>query len=111
MTKLVHGEDEARKAQETAEGLFTAGGSLENMPETVLPDGETGEQTPLLDIMIQANLIPSKGEGRRLIMQGGVSVNDEKVTDAAATIEKRMLMGDGIIIKKGKKVFHRVVVR
>ena len=111
VTKLVHGEEEAKKAQETAEALFSNKGSMANMPETVLADGDVAEETPLLDLMLAAGLIPSKGEGRRLIQQGGISVNDEKVADVVAAVKKADLAGDGIIVRKGKKVYHRIVVK
>lgn len=106
VTKLVHGEEEAKKAMETAESLFSANKSAENMPTTEmeLTEAEYG----LLDLMLTAKLIPSKGEGRRLIQQGGVSVNDEKITDVAYMVSADALR-EGIIIKKGKKVYHRVI--
>ncbi|MBR5156735.1 MAG: tyrosine--tRNA ligase [Clostridia bacterium] len=110
VTKMVHGEEEAKKAQSTAEGLFS-GGNAANMPFTELSASDLADETPLLELMLAAGLIPSKGEGRRLITQGGVSVNDEKVSDPNATISKEMLSGDGIIVKKGKKVYHRISVK
>ena len=107
LTKMIHGEEEAQKALNTARSLF-AGGAKADMPNTAIPsdmfqNGEIG----ILDVMLLAGLIPSKGEGRRLIQQGGVSVNDEKVTDPAKRFAKADFEGDGIIIKKGKKVFHK----
>ncbi|MBQ4516859.1 MAG: tyrosine--tRNA ligase [Clostridia bacterium] len=110
VTKMVHGEEEAKKAQSTAEGLFS-GGNAENMPSTELSASDLADETPLLELMLAAKLIPSKGEGRRLITQGGVSVNDEKVSDPNATISKDMLSGDGIIVKKGKKVYHKILAK
>jgi len=106
VTKLVHGEPEAKAAKETAESLFGGGGSA-NMPQTVLESAE--EETFLLDLMVLAGIVPSKSEGRRNIMQGGVSVNDEKVTDPNLMINKDALK-EGIVIKKGKKVFHKIVL-
>ena len=105
VTKLVHGEEEAKKAMETAEGLFSKGGNVENMPSTEME--LTEDAYGLLDVMQIAGLIPSKGEGRRLIQQGGVSVNDEKITDVAHMVTADALR-EGIVIKKGKKVYHRV---
>ncbi len=110
LTKMIHGEEEAEKALQTARSLF-AGGANADMPQTAVPcdmleNGEIG----LLDVMMLAGLIPSKGEGRRLVQQGGVSVNDEKITDPAKRFAKSDLEGDGIIIKKGKKVFHKVTL-
>ena len=108
LTKMIHGEEEAQKALDTARSLF-AGGAKADMPNTAVPcdmfeNGEIG----LLDVMMLAGLIPSKGEGRRLVQQGGVSINDEKITDPAKRITKDELAGEGIIIKKGKKVFHKI---
>ena len=110
LTKMIHGEEEAQKALDTARSLF-AGGAKADMPSTALTedmfqDGEIG----LLDVMLAAGLIPSKGEGRRLVQQGGVSVNDEKITDPAKRFAKSDFENDGIIIKKGKKVFHKVTL-
>ncbi len=107
VTKLVHGEEEAQKAKKTAEGLFS-GGNAADMPSTELVASDLAEETPLLELMLASGLIPSKGEGRRLITQGGVSVNEEKVADPNVTIKKEKLFGDGIIVKKGKKVYHRI---
>jgi len=107
VTKLVHGEADAKAAKETAEGLF-GGGNTANMPQTELSSAE--EETMLLDLMVLAGIIPSKSEGRRNIQQGGVSVNDEKVTDPNMMIKKDALK-EGIIIKKGKKVFHKVILK
>ncbi len=109
LTKLVHGEEEAEKAQTTARALFSGAGNLENMPQTVLAsDDLTDGKIDILTLLMKAGLCPSKGEGRRLVQQGGVSVNDAKVTDIAASYTAEDLAGDGIVIKKGKKVFHRV---
>lgn len=105
VTKLVHGEEEAKKAMETAEGLFAKGGNTENMPSTEME--LTEDAYGLLDVMQIAGLIPSKGEGRRLIQQGGVSVNDEKITDVNYQVTRDAIR-EGIVIKKGKKVYHRV---
>ena len=107
VTKLVHGEEDAKAAQSTAEGLF-GGGSTENMPQTVLESAEN--ETMLLDLMVLAGIVPSKSEGRRNITQGGVSVNDEKVTDPNMLISIDSLK-EGIIVKKGKKVFHKIILK
>lgn len=107
VTKLVHGEEEAAKAQKTAEGLFS-GGNAQDMPSTILAGSDLSDETPLLDLMLSAGLIPSKAEGRRLVVQGGVSVNDDKISDPNYTVSKAALTGDGIIVKKGKKVYHRI---
>ncbi len=108
LTKMIHGEEEAQKALDTARSLF-AGGAKADMPNTNVPcDMFTDGAIGILDVMLLAGLIPSKGEGRRLIQQGGVSVNDEKVTDPNLKFTRDDLSGEGIIIKKGKKVFHKV---
>ena len=110
LTKMVHGEEEATKAQEGARALFGAGKNTENMPTTQLSDADFADgKIGLLDLMLKAGLIPSKGEGRRLIQQGGVSVNDEKVTDFAKEFTKDDFTTE-FIIKKGKKVFHKITL-
>lgn len=110
VTKLVHGEAEALKAKQTAEGIFGGAGSAGDMPSTELSLSELADETPLLDIMVAAKLIPSKGEGRRLITQGGVSVDDVKIAEPTHTISKESLE-KGIVIKKGKKVYHKVTAK
>ena len=109
VTKLVHGEEEAEKAKKTAESIF-AGGAGGDMPATELNAADLADDAQLLDIMLAVKLIPSKGEGRRLITQGGVSVDDEKITDPNYTVSKAKL-AEGIVIKKGKKVFHKVTAK
>lgn len=110
LTKLVHNEEEAVKAQETARGLFSGGGSTEHMPETVLSNADlTEDALSILDLLVKTGLASSKGEARRLVQQGGVTVNDNKVTDIAQSF-KRAELTDGVILKKGKKVFHRVTL-
>lgn len=112
VTKLIHGEEEANKAQEAARALFGGGRNSENMPSSeILSSDLTDGSIAILDVMIKAGLIPSKGEGRRLIQQGGVSVDDEKITAldhmlTAANFEKGYA-----IIKKGKKVFHKIILK
>jgi len=109
LTKLVHGEAEADKAQESARALFSGEGDDTHMPTTEL-DVSTLEEKPLLEIMILAGLASSKGEGRRLIEQGGISIDGEKISDVNLMIKKEDLL-KGIKIKKGKKIFHRVIVK
>ncbi len=107
LTKLVHNEDEAIKAQTAAKALFAGGADNTNMPSTVLTDEDfTDGEITVLDMMIKANMIKSKGEGRRLIDQGGVSVNDEKISGALTALSKSDFEND-VIVKKGKKVFHK----
>ncbi|MDY4608846.1 MAG: tyrosine--tRNA ligase [Eubacterium sp.] len=107
LTTLVHGEEEADKAQAAAKALFAGGSDDSNMPSTVIEkaDLEDGKIT-LLSIMTKAGMIKSNGEGRRLIQQGGVSVDDEKISDVFHAVTAEQLE-KGIIVKKGKKVFHK----
>lgn len=111
LTKLVHGEAEAEKAQETARGLFAGAGSTEHMPSTELPAAkfENG-QIGAIALLTVCGLCPSNAEARRLIQQGGLTVNGQKVTDIAASFCQEDFQGEGVIIKKGKKVFHRAVL-
>ncbi len=111
LTKLIHGEEEAQKAQKTARSLFGGEVSIEDMPTTELGDDDfTDGKIGLLDMMLKAELIPSKGEGRRLVQQGGVSVEDKKVTDPQATFTPDDF-ADGLKLRKGKKVHHRFVLK
>ena len=111
LTKLIHGEEEANKAQEGARALFSTGANTDNMPTTVLSEDDfTDGAIPILDLMLKAKLIPSKGEGKRLIQQGGVAVDDIKVTDMFHKVTKDAFDKGHVIIKKGKKVFHKVTL-
>ncbi len=109
VTKLVHGEEEAEKAQKAAMALFGGGNDDSSMPTTEITEADLGKT--ILDIMLIAGLIPSKGEGRRLVQQGGVSIDSDKVTDFNLVIDKAMFNDGKIIIKKGKKVFHKFVLK
>ena len=111
LTELVHGKEEADKAQEAARAIFANKTNTDNMPSTTLTeadfaDGEIG----ILDLMKKCGLIPSNGEGRRLIQQGGVSVDDEKVTDVYAKVAKSDFGKGYVVIKKGKKVYHKAIL-
>lgn len=107
LTKMIHGEEEAQKAQAAAKALFAGGADNSNMPTTQLCDDDfTDGEITVLDMMLKAGMIKSKGEGRRLIDQGGVSVNDEKVNGALTTL-KASDFDKEIIVKKGKKMFHK----
>ena len=111
LTKLVHGEEEAIKAQTAAKALFGAGGDLENMPTTVLSKEDfTDSSISVIDAMLKAGIIKSKGEGRRLIEQGGVSLDDKKVTDFAAVVSVSDFEKGHVILRKGKKVFNKLVI-
>ncbi len=110
LTKMVHGEEEATKAQEGARALFGSGANTANMPTTQLSaDDFTDGQIAVLDLLLKTGLIPSKGEGRRLIQQGGLTVADEKVTDINKTFSQADFE-NGLVIKKGKKVFHKATL-
>lgn len=108
LTKLVHGEEEATKAQNTARTVFAGGGKDANMPSTDLTKDELGEGIQILDLLVKCGLISSKGEGRRLITQNGISVNDAKVTDIFLEIKEDDFTDNELVIKKGKKVHHKV---
>ena len=111
LTKLVHGEEEAQKAQDAAKALFAQGGDKSNVPTTTLDTGDlTDGAIGVLELMLKCGLVPSKKEARRLVEQGGVELDGQKVTDVAAAVTAEQLSGEGIMLKKGKKVFHRAVL-
>ena len=111
LTALVHGEEEAKKAEESAKALFGAGGDSANMPTSVLTDAnfENGSIN-VLSMLVTTGLCPSRGEARRLVQQGGVTVDDVKVASIDESLARERFEGEGIIVRKGKKVFHRVKV-
>ncbi len=109
LTKLVHGAEEADKAQAAARALFSGAGDDANMPTTEIPADEAADGMNIIDLMVRCKLCASKGEARRLIQQGGVSVDGEKVTDIAAIVAADALRA-GVKIKKGKKVFHKAIL-
>lgn len=113
LTKLVHGEEEANKAKEGAKALFAGGGNTSQMPVTELSgedfdeDGNIG----ILTLLVKAGLASSNGEARRNVQQGGVSVDGEKVTEPKSIINKDNITEDGIVLKRGKKKFMKIVVK
>ena len=110
LTKLVHGEEEATKAQESARALF-AGGNAAEMPTTTLTEEDFRDgQIDILGVLVAAGLCASRGEARRNVEQGGVTVNDEKVSDIKTMYDPAAFAGDGIVVKRGKKNFRRVVM-
>lgn len=108
ITKLIHGEEEANKAQEAARALFSQGTDSENMPKTEISKTELDQGINVIDLMVRANLIKSKSEGRRLIQQGGIKINDVKVTEIDQNISLEDFTEDKLIIRKGKKVYHQI---
>ncbi len=110
LTKLVHGEEEADKAQAAAKALFMGGGDDANMPTTEIGDDKLVDgKIGILNLMVACKLAASNGEARRLVQQGGVFVNDEKVSDPTFAVSREML-ADGVKLRKGKKVFHKAVL-
>ena len=110
LTKLVHGEEEAQKAQASAKALFVGGGDDANMPTTEIPHEKlAGGMIGVLNLMVACGLAGSNGEARRLVQQGGVFVNDEKVPDHTFAVSEEMLK-EGVKIRKGKKVFHKAIL-
>ena len=111
LTKLVHGQEEAEKAKAASKALFAGNGDTEHMPTTELTNDDFGGGAiDVLTLLVKCGLAASKGEARRLVQQGGVTVNDEKVSAIETTFGCEQFTGDGVIIKKGKKVFHRAVL-
>ena len=110
LTALVHGEEEAKKAQEGARALFSSGNAA-NMPTVEVAEADlTEDGMDIISLLMKAGLVPSRSEGRRAVEQGGVSVNGEKVADFKAVIGKDQLQGDGIVLKRGKKKFCKVTL-
>ena len=111
LTKLVHGQEEADKAKAASKALFAGSGDTEHMPTTELTNDDFGGGSiDVLTLLVKCGLAASKGEARRLVQQGGVSVNDEKVAAIETTFGCEQFTGDGMVIKKGKKVFHKAVL-
>ena len=112
LTEMIHGKDEADKAQEAARALFGSKQNTDNMPSTELEAADLGDDgIGVLDLLSKCGLIPSKKEGRRLIEQGGVSLDDGKVTDVTAKVTKEAFEKGFVVIKKGKKVFHKAILK
>ena len=112
LTELVHGEEEAKKAQEGARALFS-GADTSHMPTTELAEENFDEEgkIDLITLLVKAELVPSRSEGRRAIQQGGVSIDGDKITDIYHTVEKDAFAGDGIVLKRGKKKFKKICVK
>ena len=111
VTKLVHGEEEAEKAQSAAKALFSNGANSEHMPTTALSDEDFADgEIGIIDILVKTGIAKSRGEARRLVEQGGVSVDDAKVTSIDFRLAKASLAENPSIVKKGKKVFHKITL-
>ena len=111
LTKLVHGEEEAKKAEAASRALFGGGGDTEHMPTTELVNDDFGGGAiNVMTLLVKCGLCASKGEARRLVQQGGVTINDQKVTSIDDSFGCEQFTGDGLVIRKGKKVFHRAVL-
>ena len=109
LTALVHGEEEAKKAEESAKALFGAGGNNANMPTSTLTDADfENGNINVLSMLVATGLCPSRGEARRLVQQGGVTIDDLKVASIDENLARERFEGEGVIVRKGKKVFHRV---
>lgn len=109
VTKMVHGEEEAKKANDAATAIFSGGGNTDNMPSAEIPAAKIDEGVNILDLMVEVGLVPSKGEGRRLIQQNGLSVNGEKATSVDMVIDNDFFGEGHMVLKKGKKTFLKVV--
>ena len=112
LTKLVHGEEEATKALEGARALFSSKSDTANMPSTELEESlVTDDGIGLIELLSATKLVPSKAEARRLIQQGGISIDDEKITDVNAVVAKDAFSKGYVVIKKGKKVYHKAILK
>ena len=109
VTKLVHGEEEAVKAQNAAEALFGGGAALNDIPSVSISRDKLNSS--LLDILAATKIVPSKGEGRRLIQQGGLTVNDVKITDVNAVVSQKDFINGNMMVKRGKKSYNKIVLK
>ncbi len=112
LTALVHGEEEAKKAEDAAKALFGAGGDSAHMPTTTLTDADfENGGVNILSLLVTMGLCASRGEARRLVQQGGIVVDEKKVESIDETIPQEKFSGEGVLIRKGKKVFHKVIIQ
>ncbi|MCC8064999.1 MAG: tyrosine--tRNA ligase, partial [Clostridiales bacterium] len=107
LTKLVHGDEEAEKAQSAARAIFSGGGNADMPSTTLSAEDLTDGKISVLKLLVAASMAASNGEAKRLVKQGGVTINGEKVSALDATYDESQLTGDGLVIRKGKKIFHR----
>ena len=111
LTKLVHGEEEAEKAQESARALFSQGAAAQMPTAEITADDLADGGIDILTLLLKSGLVPSKSEARRAVQQGGVAVDGEKVTDIQKVFTSDAFTGEGMILKKGKKNFRKVVLQ
>ena len=113
LTNLVHGEEEAKKAQEGARALFAGGADTAHMPTTELTDEDFSEEgtIDLISMLVKAGMVPTRSEGRRAIEQGGVTLDGEKITDIHFTLKKEDIPEDGLVLKRGKKKFKKIIAK
>ncbi len=104
ITKLIHGEEEAKKAEETSKALFEGQGNLENMPSTKIEN----EDITIVEALVLTKIAPSKGQAKTLIEQGGISLNDEKITEINYKLSEKDFKNGIAILKKGKKIYHKL---
>ncbi|KAJ48828.1 tyrosyl-tRNA synthetase [Clostridium tetanomorphum] len=108
VTKLIHGGEEAQKAKEAAEALFSGGINMDNVPTVSISKDKLN--SPILDILVETKVLPSKAEGRRLIQQGGLNLNNEKVTDTNLIITEEFFEDGSMLVRRGKKNYHRIIL-
>ena len=111
LTKMVHGEEEAEKAQAGARALFAGGGDAAHMPTSEVTAEQVGDGLGLLDLLVLTGLAASKSEARRLVQQGGVALDEEKVTDPACMVTPAQFHDGQLIVKKGKKTFRKILLK
>ena len=111
LTNMVHGEEEAKKAQEASKALFAGGGDSANVPSVALKEEDFRDgKVDILQVLVSAGLCATRSEARRNVQQGGVTVANEKVTDVATTYDKEFFAGDGVMVRRGKKAFKKVTL-
>lgn len=111
VTKLIHGEKEAQAAQQAAEALFGAADMAGSVPTTEITEAELAEESRLIALIAKCGMCKSNGEARKTLQQGGVSIADEKISDPDFHVTKEMLTGEGIVVRKGKKTYHRFILK
>ena len=111
LTKLVHGEEEAQKAQESAKALFSSGNAADMPTVELMAEDMTDGTIGILTLLAKSGMVPSNSEARRAVQQGGVSIDGEKVSDIHAVISSSQLSGDGLVLKKGKKNFRKMILK